>query len=137
MTFNSREYDWSDLSLVLAGRLLTGVRAVKYTVKQEKEVLYAKGRHGHSIQRGNVSVEGEITLLQSEVEALIVAGKGNILDLNLNAICSYGNPAKGEPLITDVIEALEFTELSKELKQGDKNMEVTLPFIALRLRNAV
>ena len=135
--FNSREYDWSDLTLVLAGRLVTGIRGIKYTIKQEKEVVYAKGRYGHSIQRGNVSVEGEITLLQSEAEALIAAGKGNILDLNLNAILSYGNPVKGEPLITDVIEALEFTECSKELKQGDKNMEITLPFIALRLKKAV
>jgi hypothetical protein len=30
---------------------------------------------------------------------------------------------------------LTFTEDAKEMKQGDKFMEVTLPFIALRVQN--
>ena len=51
--FNSREYEWSDVNVVAAGRPVTGIRGVKYSSKQEKEVLHAKGNKPHSIQRGN------------------------------------------------------------------------------------
>lgn len=138
MAFDSREYEWADLTLVLGGRDLTGIRAIKYTEKIEREPLFAKGRHAHSIQSGNVTVEGEITCLQSEHEALIKSGKGSILNLKgLDGIVNYGDAAAGDAVITDRIESIHFTESSKELKQGDKNMETTLPFVALRVRHQV
>jgi hypothetical protein len=133
--FNSRQYEWADLSLVLGGRDLTGIRGLKYVEKAEKEPLFAKGRHAHSIQTGNVTVEGEITVLQSELLALERAGNGSILGLNLDAIAAYGNPSLGDAMVTDRIVGISFTEAPKELKQGDKNMEITIPFVALAILN--
>ena len=37
--FNSREYEWADLTFLLGGKDLTGFRGIKYTIKQEKEVV--------------------------------------------------------------------------------------------------
>ena len=133
--FNSREYEFADITLLLGGRDVTGVRGVKYSEKIEREPLYAKGRHAHSIQSGNVAYEGEVTMLQSELEALIKAGKGSVLNLQLNAAISYGNPSNGDVMTNDVIVGLQFTESAKEMKQGDKFMEVTLPFIAMRIKH--
>lgn len=135
MAFNSRQYEWADLTLVLGGRDVTGIRGVKYTEKAEKEALFAKGRFAHSIQTGNVQVEGEITVLQSELIALERAGDGSILGLNLDAVVSFGNPSLGDAMVTDRIVGISFTEAPKELKQGDKNMEITIPFIALAVLN--
>ncbi len=132
--FNSREYEWSDITLLLGGRDVTGVRGVKYTTKQDKEALYGKGKYPVAIQKGNVSYEGEVTLLQSELETLINSSASrSILDLTLDAVVCYGNPANGDVMVTDTIVGLQFTEEPKEMKQGDKNMEVTLPFICLRI----
>jgi hypothetical protein len=47
-------------------------------------------------------------------------------------VVAYGNPGNGDMLITDVLQGLQFTEESKEVKQGDKFMECKLPFIFLR-----
>ena len=58
--FNSREYEWADVSVVAAGRMITGIRGVSYTSSQEKEALYGKGNKPHSIQRGNKSYSGNI-----------------------------------------------------------------------------
>lgn len=132
--FNSKEYEFSDLSVVVAGRDITGLRGMKYTEKQEKEVLYAKGNKPHSIQHGNKSIEGSITLLQSELEAMVKAGGGSALDIAFNVIVVYGNPSNGDALITDVIKHAEFTEVPKQLKQGDKFQEIELPFIALDVK---
>jgi hypothetical protein len=134
MSFNSRQYEWSDITLVLGGRDLTGIRHVKYSEKIEREAIYAKGRNPHSIQSGNIAYEGEITLLQSEYEALVKAGRGSILGLSLDAIVNYGSPENGA-MLQDSILGIRFTEAAKEFKQGDKFMEMKLPFVCLQVRN--
>lgn len=130
---NTREYEWSDVSVVLAGRPVTGLRGVKYSVKQEKELLFAKGNKPHSIQRGNKSYDGEITLLQSEYEALKQACGGDIMDASLDIVAAYGNPSAGDVMTTDILAGVEFTEDNTEWKQGDKFQEKTLPFLFIRL----
>lgn len=133
--FNSREYEWSDINVVMAGRNVTGFRAVSYTSKQEKEALYAKGNKPHSIQRGNKSYEGSISLVQSEYEALMQAAGGDILDASIDLVVSYGNPTKGDTIVTDLLQGVEFTDDKTEWKQGDKFQEKELPFIFLDKKN--
>lgn len=126
---NTREYEWSDVTVVLAGRLVTGLRGVKYSAKQEKELLHAKGNKPHGIQRGNKTYDGEVTLLQSEYEALKQACGGDILDASIDIVAAYGNPSAGDVITTDVLVGVEFTEDNTEWKQGDKFQEKTLPFL--------
>lgn len=126
---NTREYEWSDVSVVMAGRMVTGLRGVKYSSKQEKEHLHAKGNKPHSIQRGNKTYDGEITLLQSEYEALKQACGGDILDSSMDIVASYGNPSAGDIVTNDILVGVEFTEDNTEWKQGDKFQEKTLPFL--------
>lgn len=132
--FNSREYEWADITLMLGGKDITGVRGVKYSSKQEKETVYGKGNEPVAIQKGNKSYEGEFVILQSELETLRLQGGGSILDLQLDAVVCYGNPATGDVLITDIIQGIQFTEEPKDAKQGDKFTEHSLPFIALRIK---
>ena len=138
MSFNSRQYQFSDLTFEMGGRIIVGFRGLEYEESQEKEVLYAKGNKGHSIQRGNKSVKGKVTVLQSELETLLASTSAkSILDLHLDATAVYGDPANGDTVITDKILGIEFTKLPKSLKQGDKNMEIELEFIALDVKYQV
>lgn len=134
--FNSREYEWSDITVVVAGRPVTGFRAVDYSSKQEKEALYAKGNKPHGIQRGNKSYEGSITLLQSEYEALRQACGGGVLDASFDLVVAYGNASKGDAIVTDILVGAEVTEDNTEWKQGDKFQEKKLPFIFLDKKSA-
>lgn len=134
---DSRQYEFADITAIVGGRDITGLRGLKYSEKVEREPLYAKGRYPHSIQSGNYSVEGEITLTQSELELLIAAGGGSVLNIITDIVVSYGNPSNGDVMITDRIVHAMFTESPKEMKQGDKSMEITLPFIALRINHQV
>lgn len=133
--FDTRQYEYADITVSIGGRVITGLRGIKYSSKQEKEHVYGKGNKPMHIQKGNISYEGEVTLLQSELETLRLAGKGSVLGLRLDAVVAYGNPSQGDVLIVDKIRGIEFTEDGKEMKQGDKFMEVTLPFICLRIEN--
>lgn len=130
--FNSREYQWSDVNALVGGRLLTRLRAVRYKRSKEKELLYGAGNEPVSIQSGNVAYEGEVSMLQSEYQALSVSGGGSVLDLQLDIVVTYGNPAAGDVMTTDKLLGCQFTEEEKSMNQGDKNAEITLPFIFLR-----
>ena len=134
--FNSREYEWADITVVVAGRPVTGFRAVDYSSKQEKEALYAKGNKPHGIQRGNKSYEGSITLLQSEYEALRQACGGDVLDASFDLVVAYGNASKGDAIVTDILVGAEVTEDNTVWKQGDKFQEKKLPFIFLDKKSA-
>lgn len=128
---NTREFEWADISLVVAGRDIKGFRGVKYSEEQEKEAVHAKGNRPHCIQSGNITYEGELTLLQSEYETLRLAMGGSILSGSLTMVVAYGNPSKGDVMVTDVLSGCEFTKDSTEWKQGDKFQEKSLPFVFL------
>ena len=128
---NTREYEWSDVSVVLAGRDVTGIRGVSYQSDQEKEALYAKGNKPHGIQRGNKSYTGSIRLLQSEYDALNAAAGGDVLDANFNIVVAYGNPSKGDVITTDLLVGVEITSKPKSINQNDKFMEIELPIVML------
>lgn len=133
-----REYEWGDISLVLGNREVVGITGIKYGEKIERIASYGKGRYAHSIQSGNVAVDGEITLLQSEVIALQkLVPNQSLLSLHLDAIVNYGDPSDGEAMRTDRILGIRFTEDVREWKQGDKQAEITLPFLALRVVSGV
>ncbi len=134
---NGRQYEFADLTLYLGGRDVTGFRGIRYAEKQEKEVMYGKGNKPRSIQKGNIGFEGEITVSQDEYETLVALGRGRVTSLHLNAVLAYGNPNSSDAMITDRISGLEFTEGAKELKQGDKFMDIKLPFIALDIEQQI
>ena len=128
---NTREYEWSDVTVVVAGRDVTGIRGVSYNSDQEKEALYAKGNKPHGIQRGNKSYSGSIRLLQSEYDALNTAAGGDALNVSFNIVVSYGNPSKGDVIKTDLLVGAEITSKPKSLTQNDKFMEIELPLVML------
>lgn len=129
--FNSRQYEFADLTVFMGGRDITGLRSIKYSAKQEKEPLYGKGNKPLSIQKGNKGYEGEIGLLQSELEALELAAGGDLLDLEVTIIVTYGNPTKGDLIKTDQLVGCQIGEDTREFKQGDKYMDCTLPLVFL------
>lgn len=137
---NGREYEWADISVVAGGVPIAGFRAVSYKREREKEAMFAKGRKAHSIQAGNESVTGSITFTQSQLEALEVATGGNLLTTKLDIVVSYGaelNVASAASAVisTDIIVGAEFTEYEKGMSQGDKFMEIEMPFLALDIKN--
>ena len=139
MVFNSREYQWSDVTVVAGGRDITGVRGIKISRKFQKEAVYAKGSNPHSIQRGNNEYEGELMVLQSELHALEKAAKNaggsDIGDLTIDVIVGFGNPAEGNAPTFKRAVGVSFTEATEEMKQGDKFAEIALPFICLKWIN--
>jgi hypothetical protein len=133
--FNTREYEWADITVIFGGVDLLTIRAVKCKKKREKEPIYAKGRQPFAIQSGNDAYEGELELLKSGFDALEDAAGGNILDVKVDLLIAYGNPSNGDAMRIKKITGVTITEAEEAAKQGDKFMPVTLPFLALGMKN--
>ena len=52
-SFNSKQYSWCSISVLLGGRILDGCTAIEYTEKKEKELLYGRGCKPHGVVGGN------------------------------------------------------------------------------------
>jgi len=131
--FDTREYEWSDVSILIGTRVLVGARGVKYNTTQAKTAIYGKGNEPYAIQKGNKSHAGELTVNMSELLALQEESPTkSILDLQINITVCYGNPLKGDIMHTDKLLGVQFTDEPQEIKQGDDHSEHTLPFIFLR-----
>lgn len=102
---------------------------MEYTIKQDKDYLRGRGCTPHGIVRGNKSGDGKIIIWQSELEAMTRDAKDkDVLALSFDIVASYV-PHDGGQIVTDIIKNVEFTEVKKGMKQGDKNMLVELPII--------
>lgn len=128
-TFSSKQYAWCSISVAFGGRILSGITEVEYTEKQEKEPLYGRGCRPHGIVAGNRTYEGKISIWQSELEAMTRDAKNkDILSLNFDLVIAYV-PKDGGQIVTDILKGVEFSEVKKAMKQGDKNMIVELPIV--------
>lgn len=139
---NTNEFEWADVKVNMLGITLTGLRGLKYKKAQEKEPVYAAGNEAKSIQRGNKRYDGTLRLLKSDFDTLnraaIAAGYEDIVDVPgklINITCVYKKEGVAG-IATAALINVEFTECEDGLNQNDKFSEVSLPFIALKVRYA-
>lgn len=135
--FNSREYEWADITVSAGGIDLVTIRAIKAKKKVEQEAVYAKGGEPFAIQKGNASYEGEMELLKSGFDQLEDAAGGDITKARFDVLVHYGNPLNGDVMRTNKISGISIGECEEAAKQGDKFMPVTLPFMALGIKKDI
>lgn len=137
MDFNTAEFAWKDIEVVMLGRPIVRLLEVKYKVTKETKEIYGRGQNPLGIQEGNKKYEGEIKIGQSELEALInkaqqITPGGDPTDLpQFNVAISY---EKNGILRTDILIGVKLQEFEKGMKQGDSDMEVTLPIKCLGIQ---
>jgi hypothetical protein len=141
MLFATKECAWSNVSINLLGRKLTGLRGFELKKSIEKEHLYASGDEPIDIQNGNKKYEGNLKLLKYEVDLLndaaLLAGFADITEVPHPVILITVQYKK---LITDkvriiTVPGVAFSELAIAMEQNAKMTEVTLPFLAMRIQH--
>ena len=131
-SFNSKQYAWVDINVVMLGKPVAGLRGIEYKVTRQKEALYAVGKKALGIQMGKKEYSGTITVLQSELIAMQAAAKqagyDDITDLEFDIIVSY--ISESGVVQTDKIINASVSEAPNTIKVDDLYSEHALPFIA-------
>lgn len=129
--FNSEEYGFVDLQVVMLGRPVIGLRGIRYKETQEKRNTHGSGRKPIARVRGSINYEGSVKILLSELRALLQSqgAGGSIVGIKpFDIVASYA-PRIGDVITTDRLAYCEFTECEVNVNQGDQEVEVELPII--------
>ena len=143
MGFTTQECEWSKVSLSILGAKLQGLKAFEISKSVEKEYIYGSSDDPIDITSGNKSYPGSLKLLKYEldkvIEAAMAAGYDDLLDVPHNLIVATVEFKKNanSPRRTMAVPGVAFTELKYAMAQGDKFMEVDLPFLGMGLKNVV
>lgn len=132
--FDSKECEWADIRLHIAGAGVLKFTGISWGVKQEKEYVRQAGDEPAGINRGNREYPCEITVKRGALKdinkAARLAGGRDILDISLPVTVTYAAaPGRAQQVVK--IKAVEITEFQEKWTQGDKQQEVTLPALAL------
>ena len=129
--------EWADLNAAIEGvDMSQDLKGLKYGVKTEREHIYAGGDDPQSIQSGNRSYTGTITLLERAVRAMhaaaIAGGGRDLTDLIFNLTIKYRQAGvRGIRIL--VLEGVQISEFEEGMMQNDKEMPITLPFLYMGL----
>ncbi len=81
-------------------------------------------------------MKGELGLTQAAYEKMVELGGGTVLSIVVDVLVAYGNPSRGDAIMHKRIrKPSDFTEAENAWSQGDKFIDITLPFIALGVNN--
>lgn len=130
MVLKSDQYSWNDISIVIGGRVLTGITSVEVEYGWEHEKYFGKGGKAQGINEKNFECSGTIKLLQSEVEALEDTYGVDLQRQYFDIIWNFTGKNDVAPRSHNVKYA-KFGKIKKGIKQGDAFMEIDVPFMAL------
>lgn len=132
--FDTKECEWSDVKVQIAGANVTKLRGISYKATKDKELLYSTGDSPVSVQSGNRAYEGQIKLLKGALDdlnrAAIAAGGEDVLDLAFDIVITYRQKGSRAMQI-DTLIGVQVKEFEKAMEQGAKFMDVTLPIVFL------
>ena len=138
MLFDTAECAWSQTSVKLLGRTLTGLRGFSFKKGVEKEHLYAAGADPIDIKVGNKKPEGSLKMLKYEFDMLNdaaqEAGYDDITEVPHTVIlvtCAYKKRAT-DPIRIIESQGVAFTEWDNSMEQNAKMTEITLPFLSMK-----
>lgn len=128
-------YSWSEYRVYMGGRFITGIRGFKYKRAREVEGIYAEGDEVVDVGFGNKSNEGELSMLQNELEAIIESSpKHDPFRLPAITVVHSYIPFNGiGRIITDIWHGVYFKEIEKAMEQGKTFMEITTPVFITKI----
>jgi len=130
--FDYDECAWKDMRLFFGGVEVGKVTGVRYGVEPDDEELFAAGDESIGIQSGNIKKSGMVKMLKGAAEdanrAVMAAGGRWLPDAQVDIVVVYQTDGT-RPLQTDVIGKCKLGKFEKGWNQGDKKMEIEIPFL--------
>lgn len=129
---------WKDVRVVILGRSIEGIVDVSYKRITKKDHVRGRGNKSLGIVSGDETIEGKVTILQTELEAMVLAAQTagkTLTEVSFDIVHVYENDE--ETTTTDIVVGAEFTEYEKKLGQSDPYMKIELPYMALELKENV
>jgi len=131
MPINGTYFAWEDLTVMLPTGPAIDLTEIEHSWDRELEHVYGQGAAPRGVGRGNLKLEGKMTMKREQYNLLLIYAKGAGKSLPRLApftiTCVYGNEDQGTS--TDQLLRVRLKHGAKTMKQGDKTSEVSLDFL--------
>lgn len=126
---NGSAYSWADITIIVAGMPVLGVKAIDYEDDEKIEDIHGAGNRTVARGRGEIKTAGSITLMVDEIEALSTRSiTGRLQDLGVFPIIVNYLNTSGK-MITHTLKYCQFKKNARKAKQGDTSLEMELPLV--------
>lgn len=113
-------HSWSNLSVNIAGMLVTGINKISYKDSQTIENIYGAGQVPVGRGYGKIECSATIGLERGEVEAIRASSPtGRLQDIAPFDIIVQFLPVNGQKIVTHVIRDVQFKDDGLDAKEGD------------------
>jgi len=133
MSVNGKYFSWEDITIFLPQGALLDVQDIEYSDEKEVEEVYGKGSKPVGYGRGNYKGAGKLTLKREGYDQLMAycktQGKAFYGLDPFPITVSYAN--SNDAPVTDKLKDCKFTKRDFKGAQGDKSVNVELPFIII------
>lgn len=120
---NGRLHGWNDITMNVGGTPVSGVQAINYKDNQVIDNVYAAGKFPTGRGEGQVSFEGNITLLKEEVDSLVNAiPSGRLQDYPEFPITVVFLPEGSNNFTTHQLLYCRFKNNGIDVKSGDSSV---------------
>ena len=131
MPINGTYFAWEDLTVMLPIGPAIDLTEIEYNWDREMEHVYGQGAAPRGVGRGNLKLEGKMTMKREEYNRLLIyaaaAGKSLPRLAPFTITCAYMNDDEG--MSTDQLLRVRIKHGAKAMKQGDKTSEVSLDIL--------
>ena len=140
MVVDSREFQFSHITVNASGVGIATLQHVMYKGELDTDYVYGKGNKPRAIQEGNFSYEGSIGILQSDLTKLEHLRGDRELQLlrgtNIIIVYKTDNLILGEPvkLRTNILQGVRYGAIEHRMNQGDKHMVIEIPLKFLDIK---
>lgn len=132
---NGQLYDWGQISVGIAGVVVTGITAIDYNEEQETTAVYGSGKYPIGYGKGRINPSGSITLLEDEIARLRdVAPNGRLQDIapfDITVTFISPNVAKVQ---THVLKNCQFANNGVSATEGDTSMSQQLNLVMSNIK---
>jgi len=130
MPVNGTYYAWEDLAVLMPSGLQFDLQSIEYKHQRESEDVYGQGAAPRGEGRGNWSAEGKLVMKRegySQFLNYVKAQQKTVYTIPKFSITAvYGNSDQG--LSDDQLLRCRILEVDKKAAQGDKSLNVEVPF---------
>jgi hypothetical protein len=127
---NKNEYAWEDINIVIKNKVVEGIQGIEYTTQKEHFDIMGRGEDPVALGKGQKGYSGQMTLLQSEVEALqklMPAGKDITNMAPFTITVGYTPDDAAAQATFDQLTSVRITEIKKAYKNTDGFMVCDIP----------
>ena len=119
---NGLRYDYSSAEINVAGRVITGVKEVRYSHKLEPGKVRGTSAQINGRTRGQYEAEASITLYKQEAQELIAALGAGYMEVAFEVVVHYADA--GQPVTTDRIVGCRIKSQENSHQEGSDALSV-------------